>query len=227
MTLAVGALAAPLLTLADTVMEYPRSGGSALRVVDRVSLTVRGGEMVCLAGRSGSGKTTIVMIAAGMLRPSGGEVHWGEVPIRSLSRDALTAERGRHIGVVFQNAALLSALRASENVALPGMAENGTDARERAARLLDEVGLLDRAAHFPAALSGGEQQRVAIARSLFRDPPLLLVDEPTANLDRHSASAVVDLLSGLRDAGRGLLVASHDERLIAAADRVIAMESIQ
>lgn len=100
-----------------------------------------------------------------------------------------------------------------------------TDATARVAELLDAVGLTNRGSHFPAALSGGEQQRVAIARSLFRDPPLLLVDEPTANLDRTAAGMVTDLLLRLRDEGRGLLVASHDERLIARASRVIEMES--
>lgn len=215
---------AALMALSDVVMEYPLPAGGALRVVDGFSMVVRPQEMVCLAGRSGSGKTTVLMIAAGLLRPTAGAVHWGDLALTSLTGDALTTERGRRVGIVFQGAALIWALRASENVALPGMAANGTNAAARTVRLLDEVGLSNRASHFPATLSGGEQQRVAIARALFRDPPLLLVDEPTANLDRQSAAAVIDLLLRLRDAGRGLLVASHDERLIASADRVVAME---
>lgn len=214
-----------LLVLHDIVMEYGLPGGGALRVVDGMTLSVRSGEVVCLAGRSGSGKTTVLMICAGLLRPTAGGVRWGGVDLSELTGDALTAERGRHIGIVFQNGALIGSLRASENVAIPGMAGgDGPDPAARAAALLHVVGLPDRGSHFPGMLSGGEQQRVAIARSLFRDPPLLLVDEPTANLDRHAAADVVDLLVRLRDSGRGLLVASHDERVIAAAGRVIEME---
>lgn len=221
---ALSGLPDALVALSDVTMDYPRQGGGALRILDRMSLTVRPREVVCLAGRSGSGKTTVLMIAAGLLRPTGGTVHWGDVALHALRGDTLTAERGRRVGIVFQNGALIAALRASENVALPGIAAHGTEAADRAARLLDDVGLSDRGSHFPAMLSGGEQQRVAIARALFRDPPLLLVDEPTANLDRHAASAVIELLIRLREAGRGLLVASHDERVIASADHVVAME---
>lgn len=207
-------------------MEYARANGGSIRVVEGLTLEVEPGELVCIKGRSGSGKTTILLIAAGLLTPTAGSVAWRTVALAGVAEDELTAERGRHVGIVFQNGGLIGSLRASENVALPGMAiGSGGSAMARTTTLLADVGLADRASHFPAALSGGEQQRVAIARSLFRDPPLLLIDEPTANLDRESATAVIDLLVRLRSAGRGILSASHDEQLVSRADRVIQMES--
>lgn len=215
-----------VLTLRGVGMEYTDSNGQPLWVLDHLDLSISAGELVCLAGRSGSGKTTAVMIAAGLLTPTAGGVNWGELELGNLGSDEVTRERGRRIGLVFQNAALIATLRAAENVALAGMTMNRGHhgEAERIETLLGAVGLVDRARHFPAQLSGGEQQRVALARALYRDPPLLLVDEPTANLDRTTANAVIALLTGLRDEGKALLVASHDEALVSIADQVIEME---
>lgn len=221
----------PLLAFTGVSMEYTRPSGGRIAIVHGLTFGVGRGEFVCIAGRSGSGKTTVLMLAAGLLAPTTGSISWHSLALDTISDHELTSDRGRHVGLVFQNGGLISSLRASENVALPGMAVphgsdaiSRVDAKSRVAELLDQVGLPDRAAHFPAALSGGEQQRVALARALFRDPPLLLIDEPTANLDRQSATAIIDLLVRLRDTGRGILVASHDEQLIRRADRVIQME---
>lgn len=216
----------PLLTLTEVFMQYPALGDSGpVRVVDRLSFEVRAGELVCLAGRSGSGKTTVLMIAAGLRRPTSGSVSWAGRTLTSLDADTLVKERGRRIGVVFQSSALIESLRASENVALPGMPEGvDQDGRARALRLLSELGLEGRSNHYPAQVSGGEQQRVALARALFRDPALLLVDEPTANLDRSTGAAIVELLASLRTPQRGVLAASHDPGVIGRADRVITLE---
>jgi len=218
--------ARPALELRGVAMVYSDSDGDPLRVVSDLSLTARSGQMVCLAGRSGSGKTTVISIAAGLLRPTEGQVHWGDVSLDELSEDDVTRERGHRIGIVFQNAALIPTLRASENVALPGMVaparHNG--AAERVEQLLDTVGLADRGRHFPGQLSGGEQQRVALARALYRDPSLLLADEPTASLDRRSADRIIGLLVALRQAGHAIVVATHDEALVAASDLVIRMD---
>lgn len=215
----------PPLALVDVGMAYRDAGGRTLRVLSALDLTVSAGEMVCLAGRSGSGKTTAIMIAAGLLSPTEGSVRWGALDLTGLSADHITRERGRGIGIVFQGAALIASLRAGENVALPGMAGDGARADAlRVDRLLEAVGMTDRSAHYPAQLSGGEQQRVALARGLYRDPPLLLVDEPTANLDRAAADGVISILDGLRREGRALLVASHDPGLVSIADRVHQME---
>lgn len=215
----------PALALSDVTMEYTNAVGEPLRVVSNLSFTLEPGRMVCLAGRSGSGKTTVISIAAGLLRPTAGTIRWGELNLADLADDDVTRERGRRIGVVFQNAALIASLRAGENVALAGMVEPAvTGVAERVAELMDSVGLPERGHHFPAELSGGEQQRVALARALYRKPPLLLADEPTASLDRATADGIIALLVDLRDAGRALLVATHDEALVAAADLTIRMD---
>lgn len=215
-----------VLELRGIGMVYPRDGMPApLRVLDDVAELVRGAELVVVAGRSGSGKTTLLNIAAALLAPTSGTVCWGNAELGSLVPSAVTALRARQIGVVFQGAALIDSLTAAENVALPALPRGrDADGRQRALDLLAAVGLPARTGHFPRQLSGGERQRTAIARALFNDPPLLLVDEPTANLDRASADAVIGLLAGLAAGGKGLLVASHDEHLIRRADRVLWLE---
>jgi ABC-type lipoprotein export system ATPase subunit len=217
---------APLLELLGVGMTYPLRGSiPAVRVLDGVNLSVRPGELIGLAGRSGSGKTTLIRIAAGLQRPTEGEVRWNGSSIASLSDDALAQRRGHQLGIVFQGGALIESLTAAENVALAGVASGvRRPDRELVMRLLHLVGLEERARNFPAQLSGGEQQRVALARGLFHDPPLLLVDEPTANLDRATGDALIGLLRQVAAAQRSLLVASHDPHLLAVADRVISTE---
>lgn len=212
----------PLLALREIGMTYPgRDHGEPLRVFECIDLTVERGELVVAAGRSGSGKTTLLHIAAGLLRPTAGEVRWSDVALDALDDDRLARIRGRTVGIVFQNAALIETLTAAENVALQAVPTGARDGRGRALELLAAQGLADRARHFPSHLSGGEQQRVALARALFADPPLLIVDEPTANLDRRSAEAVTRQLQNLAEDGHGLLVASHDAHVISIATRVL------
>jgi predicted ABC-type transport system involved in lysophospholipase L1 biosynthesis ATPase subunit len=216
----------PLLELSAITFCYPaRDGGPPLTVLEDLSLRAEAGRLLCVAGRSGSGKSTLLAVAAGLLLPAAGSVRWAGEPIAGLSESARARRRRGFIGFVFQNAGLLPALTAAENVALPGLpAGDQPDGRARAREVLEAVGLEGRARHFPAQLSGGEQQRVGIARALYAAPPLLIVDEPTANLDRASADAIIALLAGLAGPERGLLVASHDERLIGRADAVFRLE---
>jgi ABC-type lipoprotein export system ATPase subunit len=215
-----------VLELRGISMVYPRDGTPApLRVLDDVSALVHRGELVVVAGRSGSGKTTLLNIAAALLAPTSGAVAWGEAELAALPSRDLAALRARHLGVVFQGAALIESLTAAENVALPALPKGRRESgKRRAEALLADVGLGARGSHFPRQLSGGERQRVAIARALFNDPALLLVDEPTANLDRANADAVIDLLAELAADGKGVLVASHDEHLIRRAADVIWLE---
>jgi ABC-type lipoprotein export system ATPase subunit len=217
--------ATPLVELEGIGMVFPSPAGGSIEVLRSMTFGVCGGELVVVSGRSGSGKTTLLRIAGGLLRPVAGEVRWNGEAVDGLSADALTKRRATHLGIVFQGAALIETLTAAENVAVPGLPQGlRASGRQRALDLLDEVGAGKRARHFPRQLSGGEQQRVAIARALFSDPPLLVVDEPTANLDRRSADGVIRLLAKQARSGRGLLVASHDPGLIAAADRVVELE---
>ncbi len=216
----------PLLALRGVAMTYPgRDHGEPLRVFEAIDLTVARGELVVVAGRSGSGKTTLLHIAAGLLRPTAGDVHWNEVALDDLDDDRLVRIRGRAVGIVFQNAALIETLTAAENVALQSVPRGVRDGRKRALELLAQQGLADRARHYPGHLSGGEQQRVALARALYADPPLLIVDEPTANLDRRTADALAEQLQQLADDGHGLLVASHDTHIISIATRVLDLEA--
>jgi ABC-type lipoprotein export system ATPase subunit len=217
--------ARPILELIRVSHKYPgRDGSDPIDILRDVDLSLARGSLVCVAGRSGSGKTTFLSIAAGLLRPTGGEVRWDGQPIAGLGDSEIARRRRTFIGFVFQNAALIPSLTAAENVALPGLAgRSGTDGRARVAKLLDEVGLPTRHRHFPSQLSGGEAQRVAVARALYADPPLLVVDEPTANIDRKTADGVIELLAGLAHAGHGLLVASHDESLVSRSDAVIRL----
>lgn len=195
-----------------------------IQILRDVSLNLAPREIVVVAGRSGSGKTTLLRIAAALIRPDAGTVEWDGQRVDLLSPDALATRRRSQLGFVFQSGGLLEQLTAAENVAIGEMNGGPVNGRERSTAILDRVGLASRSRHFPAQLSGGERQRVALARALFGDPPLLIVDEPTANLDRQTADDIVSLLDGLRSDGRGLLIATHDMRLIDRADRVVQLD---
>jgi ABC-type lipoprotein export system ATPase subunit len=213
-----------LLWVDDINVTFRSPGQDAIVVLNGFSAHVAARELIVAAGRSGSGKTTLLNVAAGLLQPSHGSVHWAGTNIGGLRRDEVARRRAGFIGYVFQNAGLIDSLTAAENVALPGLPDGAPLSRTRALELLEAFGVARRSGHFPAQLSGGEQQRVAIARALYTDPPLLIVDEPTANVDRQTADEIVEELVRLRDRGRGLLVASHDPHLIGAADRVVQIE---
>ncbi len=208
----------------DLVVEYA-SGGYLVRPIDGLDVEVRAGELALLLGASGCGKTTLLSVFASLLRPLSGTVLLDRLDITTLQGDELTNYRLRKVGIVFQAFNLIPSLTASENVQIPLRASGlgRKPARERAVALLDQVALGDRTHHRPGDLSGGQQQRVAIARALALDPPLVLADEPTAHLDYIQVEGVLRLLREIADAGRIVVVSTHDERLIPLADRVVAM----
>jgi putative ABC transport system ATP-binding protein len=216
----------PLVELEGVSFRYPslnRRDGSD--VVHDFGLQISGGEFVSLAGRSGSGKTTVLHIVGGLLEPSAGTVRWLGEATRSLSDSAASARRGQVFGIVLQGGGLIDSLTAAENVLLPRSAHvaGATASRDRATLLLERVGLAGLGDRFPSQLSGGEQQRVGIARALFAEPALLVADEPTANLDRATADQIVALFRTLHERGQTVLVATHDEHLIEASHRVIRL----
>ncbi|MFZ0709507.1 MAG: ABC transporter ATP-binding protein [Terrimicrobiaceae bacterium] len=199
-------------------------GKTRIDVLKSVSLQVTVGETVFLCGASGAGKTTLLYTLAGLGRPEAGRVKFEGTDIYSMSSDRLAGLRNRRMGFVFQSYFLLPELTALENVALPSMM-GGKPRHGHAATLLERVGLKDRLQHLPSELSGGEQQRVAIARSLINDPSILYADEPTGNLDSHTGESIIELLLGLaRQDKRTLLVVTHDERLALRGDRLLRIE---
>ncbi|MCL4880484.1 MAG: ABC transporter ATP-binding protein [Anaerolineae bacterium] len=214
----------PVLELQNVSKIYG-SGDLAVRAVDQVDLQVNPGEIVLIMGPSGSGKTTLLSIAGLLLRPSMGRIWMSGQEISHLDERQLPALRLRSIGFVFQAYNLIKSLTAQENIELViNMAGfHGQPAHQRAIELLDMLELRQRAHHRPADLSGGQKQRVAIARALANDPPLILADEPTGNLDSKTGYAVMELLCrGLgHDRGRAIVIVTHDHRLRDIADRVL------
>ena len=212
------------LEIRDLVVEYS-SGGYAVRPLDGLDLSVASGELVLLLGASGCGKTTLLSALAAILSPTSGTIRVGDVEVTELRGRALRDYRRYTVGIVFQAFNLVPSLTARENVEAPLRAAgvSGRPARARASELLKRFGLDDRSRHRPGDLSGGEQQRVAIARALVHDPPLLLADEPTAHLDYVQVDAVLRHLRRLAAPGRVVVVATHDERLLPLADRVVSL----
>ena len=198
-----------------------RIGGSQIPVLRGIDLDIVAGESVFLCGASGAGKTTLLYTLAGLETPESGTVEFEGQSLYSLSGNALARLRNQHMGFVFQSYFLLPELTALENALVPAMIR-GTSAQVRAMELLERVGLRDRIHHLPAELSGGEQQRVAIARSLINDPSILFADEPTGNLDSKNGEVIMALLLDLaRDGGRTLVVVTHDEHLAQRGDRTV------
>ena len=215
----------PAVELSRVVKSY-REGESERVVLRAVDLSVTAGEIVVLLGRSGSGKSTLLNLVSGIDRPTSGTVRVEGEDVAALSETARTRLRRRRIGFIFQFYNLIPTLTVEENLRLP-LELNGVDGaagRTRALDLLGEVGLADRAASFPDRLSGGEQQRVAVARALVHEPALVLADEPTGNLDAESARQVLALLAGLaRREGKTVIAASHSDEVAARADRVFTL----
>ena len=210
--------ARPLVCVRSVSKSYRRHH-AMIGALHDVSLEVGERELVKLSGPSGSGKTTLLNLIAGLDRPDRGEVVVAGTDIASLPINRASKHRAQHVGVVFQAYNLLSQLTALENVLLPMIAV-GRANRNRARELLDLVGLADRSDHNPSQLSGGEQQRVAVARAFANDPTLLLADEPTGNLDDRSAQSVMELLtSAVRERGRTLLLVTHERNMAQTADR--------
>ena len=196
-----------------------------VNILRGVDLTIRRGEAVGLVGPSGSGKTSLLMLLAGLEKPSGGRLRVAGHDLAQMDEDALARFRREHVGIVFQAFHLVPTMTALENVAVPLEFAGRRDAFARAEAALAAVGLGHRTGHYPGQLSGGEQQRVALARATVAEPPLLLADEPTGNLDRATGAAVMDLLFGLQARlGTTLLLITHDEALAARCGRVVRME---
>jgi putative ABC transport system ATP-binding protein len=201
------------------------SGPGLLTILHPLDLHIPAGRVVAITGASGSGKSTLLGLIAGLDAPSTGQILIGGTDITRLDEDALARLRGTRIGFVFQFFHLLPSLTALENVLVPMEIAGVSGAAARARTLLDEVGLSGRAHHYPSQLSGGEQQRIAIARALSNDPPLLLADEPTGNLDSATGRHIIDLLLSIHRArGTTLVLVTHDPDLAAEADLSIALK---
>ena len=201
------------------------SGGGTLTILHPLDLTIGAGRVAAITGPSGSGKSTLLGLIAGLDAPTEGRVIIDDVDITALDEDRLARLRGRRIGFVFQFFHLLPSLTAYENVLVPMEIAGEQNAPRRANDLLVEVGLADRRHHYPSQLSGGEQQRVAIARALANNPPLLLADEPTGNLDSSTGHQIIELLLNVnRTRGTTLVLVTHDAELAALADLTVALK---
>jgi putative ABC transport system ATP-binding protein len=210
------------ISISEVRKEY-RIGQQLVRALVGINAEIQQGEFVALMGPSGSGKSTLLNILGGLDHPSSGEVSVADEVITSLSRKALCNYRRRRLGFIFQKFNLLNTQTALENVAFPlifaGVSKN--QRKDKAIKALEAVGLADRLDHKPGELSGGQQQRVAIARALVGDPPLILADEPTGNLDTTSGAGIMRLLAELNAQGRTIIVVTHDPRLKNYVSRTI------
>ena len=200
------------------------SGSEPLTILQPLTLQIPHGQFVAIVGPSGSGKSTLLGLIAGLDAPSSGSVIIDNVDITRLDEDALAKLRGEKIGFVFQFFHLIPSLTAYENVAVPMEIAGAADVRSRTERLLEEVGLTGRSHHYPSQLSGGEQQRVALARALANNPPIVLADEPTGNLDSGTGHTIIDLLLDVnRTRQTTVVLVTHDPELAARADQTIAL----
>ena len=221
-------MAEPSMIVVRNVSQRVTLGGEALTILQGIDLEVKPAETVALVGASGSGKSTLLSLLAGLDRASEGEIEVAGVRLDALDEEGRARLRAEQIGFIFQSFQLLPGLTALENVMLPAEIRGLPQARQKASRLLGEVGLADRLHHHPAQLSGGEQQRVAIARAFIGQPALLLADEPTGNLDRHTGDKIADLLFQLnREHGTSLVIVTHDERLAARCARRLHLQGGQ
>ena len=210
----------------DLVKSYRGGDNSLITVLDGVNLNVARGEMVAVIGSSGAGKSTLLHMLGALDRPTAGEVLLDGEPIAALPDDTLAAVRNRKVGFVFQFHHLLREFSAVENVMIPQRIGGvpAAEARRRAEALLDRLGLAARMHHRPSQLSGGEQQRTAVARALATSPAVLLADEPSGNLDQRNGEVLHDILAELaRDLGMGMVVVTHNQSLAARADRVLLL----
>ena len=213
---------------ADGVVKTFGEGRAARRVLDGASLHVAAGEVVAILGRSGTGKSTLLHLIGGLDRPEAGTIVVAGAPVTGVDERALSRLRRRRIGFVFQFFHLLPELSGEANVLLAGRVRGAApDARERAQELIDRLGLRPVAASLPHQLSGGEQQRFAIARALVNDPALLLADEPTGNLDVRAGAEVLQLLRAGADEGRAVVMVTHEAAAAGIADRVLTLRDGQ
>ncbi len=212
----------PIIILKNVLKEYV-IGDWIVRAVDHVNLSIFESEFVTIVGPSGAGKTSLLNLIGGLDSVDEGEIYNSGIKITDMSEESLATFRILNIGFIFQNYNLISTLTAEENVIFPMMLAGMTleERRERAVKLLEEMRLEERREHLPFQLSAGEQQRVAIARALGNDPPIIIADEPTANLDMETAEFIAKLFKKLKESKKTLIVATHDKALIKQADRII------
>ncbi|MEZ6197765.1 MAG: ABC transporter ATP-binding protein [Planctomycetota bacterium] len=216
----------PEIVIEGLRKSYSR-GAETVDVFEGLDLKFAAGDFVALMGPSGSGKSTLLNVVGGLDRADSGRVRVGDTDVTSLRGDALSAWRSRHVGFIFQAFNLIPVLTAKENVELPLLLQplNAKQRSEQADYALEIVGLADRAKHRPSALSGGQEQRVAIARAIATDPDVILADEPTGDLDRQSADAVLELLARLsKDLGKTVLMVTHDPAAAAFARQTLYLE---
>jgi putative ABC transport system ATP-binding protein len=213
----------PAIDLRNVALTLTSAAGP-VDILDNVSLSVAAGTSIALVGPSGSGKSSLLMVAAGLERPTGGQVIVAGTDITRLGEDAAARFRRGAVGIVFQSFHLIPTMTALENVAVPLELMGVTDAFDRAEAELRNVGLIKRVEHYPGQLSGGEQQRVALARAIAPHPRILFADEPTGNLDGANGQAIADLLFALnRERGSTLFLVTHEERLAQRCDRIARM----
>ena len=211
---------------AEALVKTFRGPSAPIPVLDRVDLGVEAGELIVIAGASGSGKSTLLNVLGLLEDADGGDVWFGEVRVNTLSRSERSRHRGRFVGFVFQSFLLLPSLTALDNVLLAGryVGAPKPEGRRRALGLLEQFGVLERRAHYPRELSGGEQQRVAFCRAIFNDPPLVLADEPTGNLDDDHGALLLAALHARARAGGAVVVVTHRADAVASADTVYVLE---
>lgn len=213
-----------MLSVKNVSKSY-RSAGQNLTVLDQISFDIQSGSTVSIVGPSGSGKTTLLGLCAGLDRSTSGSITLNGIALDALSEDRRAQVRNEHVGFVFQNFQLLPTLTALENVMVPLELRREKNIRNRALELLAKVGLGERGHHYPAQLSGGEQQRVSLARAFSNAPKILFADEPTGNLDSETGATVEKLLFDLnRDAGTTLVLVTHDLELAAKTQRIIRIK---
>lgn len=221
-----GTLRHPIIKLDGVTKAYETSAGEFVALHD-ISLDIKAGEFATVIGKSGSGKSTLLNIIAGIDRATAGEVIVSGTALNGLTENQLAIWRGKRVGVIFQFFQLLPTLTVIENVMLPmdfGGFLNGNKRKQRALDLLERVGIVEQANKLPHALSGGQQQRVAIARALANDPDILVADEPTGNLDTHTAEVILELFSALVMEGKTILMVTHERDIETRSHRLISLE---
>ncbi len=210
---------------AESLTKTYRSGSSSLTVLDNVSFSVKQGDTLAIIGPSGSGKTTLLGLSAGLDVPTSGTISLMGFKLNAMSEDDRAYIRNQYVGFVFQNFQLLSTLTALENVMVPLELRGEKNVSVKAKELLDRVGLSGRLHHFPSQLSGGEQQRVAMARAFITDPKILFADEPTGNLDEENSDHITDLLFALnKEQGTTLVLVTHNLELAKKTERILRMK---
>jgi putative ABC transport system ATP-binding protein len=209
----------------QNVSKTYQSAGRTLTVLENINISVAAGSTMSIVGPSGSGKTTLLGLAAGLDRSTTGSVELNNIKLDTLNEDQRAAVRNKHVGFIFQNFQLLPTLTALENVMVPLELRGEKNVKPRAVDLLQKVGLGDRGHHYPAQLSGGEQQRVSLARAFSNQPQILFADEPTGNLDAETSEKIIDLIFNLnKEAGTTLILVTHDIDLANKTGRIVKLK---